>query len=167
MDFAGRLASMLKEKGIHVLLETCGLFPFRAFMDRLFSSLDTIYYDIKIMDPEAHRRECGADNKRILENFSLLVPKCRAAGKELLARVPLVPGITDREENLEAVAGFLGEQGVDRVALMEYNPLWGIKCEKIGAENRLADRPESREWMEREKVKACQELFQSKGIEVV
>jgi pyruvate formate lyase activating enzyme len=112
LDYLAQVLRSLKEHGIHCLLETCGHFDFERFVALAYPHLDAIYFDIKVADPEAHRRACGIPNRVILENFCRLVPLARKDGKPLLARVPLVPGITDTEQNLHAIAKFLSEQGV-------------------------------------------------------
>jgi pyruvate-formate lyase-activating enzyme len=43
--------------------------------------------------------------------------------------VPLIPGITDTDENLRAISEFVGE---DRVELMSYNKLAPAKYESVG-----------------------------------
>ncbi len=156
MDLAGALARALSQKGIHVLLETCGLFDFARFSETLLPHLDTIYMDLKIMDPEKHKQACGVSNKAILENFRRLAAVAGKGGPPLLARVPLVPGYTAAKENLLAVADFLRSLGRPEVALLPYNPLWKEKTVKIGA-GFAEDLSES--WMPREEIEACRACF--------
>ncbi len=124
MDFSSNLLQRAKLKEIHTLVETCGFFDYRKFMEALYPFLDTIYYDIKIFDPTEHKRLCGAPNEKILENFKLLAAECSRDGKELLPRIPLIPGATATSENLASIARFLKESGSARVELLSYNPLW-------------------------------------------
>ncbi len=166
MEFTAGLARSLKEKRIHVLLETCGLFNYDRFTELLYPYLDVIYYDIKIMDPVEHKKQCGTDNNRILENFTLLNHRYREEGVEILPRIPLIPDITDTDTNLSAIAEFLASRNVKKAGLMEYNPLWGVKCEKIGAENPLGKEKKQQQWMERGQVERCRKIFSKAGIEV-
>ncbi len=166
MEFTAELAKSLKEKKIHVLLETCGLFNYERFLELLYPYLDTIYYDIKIMDPAEHKKQCGTDNNRILGNFTRLNERYREGGVEILPRIPLIPDITDTDTNLTAIAEFLASRNVKKAALMEYNPLWGVKCEKIGAENPLGKENKQQQWMEQGQVERCRKIFSEAGIEV-
>lgn len=129
MEYAGELARQLKERGIHLLLETCGQFDARALERHLLSHLDTIYFDLKLLDADAHREHCGRDNATILANLDRLLAQSRV---EVLVRIPLVPEITATPGNLAAAAAFLRARGVARVALLPYNPLWPTKAAALG-----------------------------------
>ena len=59
----------------------------------------------------------------MLENYRTLA----ASGVPFVTRVPLIPGVTDTEENLTAIATFVREQGVDYVELLPYNRMAGSK----------------------------------------
>jgi pyruvate formate lyase activating enzyme len=147
-------------------LETCGQFELARFMDRIYPLIDTIYYDIKIMDPLAHKRFCGVSNERILSNFKALVPKARADGKTLLPRTPLVPGITDTDDNLCAIAAFLKAQGVTRTALLDYNPLWHDKADTLDAENPYKHSTAMTSFADRAVRQRCRAWFDEAGIAV-
>lgn len=129
---AGELAGRLRELGVHVLLETCGLFDPKRFDALLLPFLDAIYFDLKLFDPDAHRRYVGTDNKRILDNFVRLHKRHLAGEVDLLARIPLIPGITDTPENLLAASAFLSEAGAERVALLAYHTFWKSKLDTLG-----------------------------------
>ena len=165
MDYCSRLLERLERSNIHAVVETCGRFDLESFETYILPNVDSIYYDLKIFDEATHRKECGASNEVILENFRVLVGRCRDAGKELLPRVPLVPGITATEENLSQLAVFLTDSGVERVALLQYNPLWLDKGRKLGVTSTLFERPEMKEWMSRADVESCRAAF--KGFDIL
>ncbi|MFA5756557.1 MAG: glycyl-radical enzyme activating protein [Smithellaceae bacterium] len=167
MEFLSELLHALKAYQVHTLLETSGFFDFEKFERLLLPCLDMIYYDIKIMDEKAHRIHTGVSNQRILENFERLFKISRDTGITLLPRTPLVPGITDRHENIQGIARFLAELGVRNAALMPYNPLWHEKADKIGADNPHRGHAVMAAWMEKEKVEACRRIFSEEGIQVV
>ena len=81
--------------------------------------------DIKLADPEAHRRYTGVDNAPILRNFELL----RQSGKPYLVRVPLIPDVTDTPENLAKIATVVGDSPVE---LLPYNRMAGAKYASVG-----------------------------------
>ncbi|PIP38023.1 MAG: glycyl radical-activating protein [Desulfobacterales bacterium CG23_combo_of_CG06-09_8_20_14_all_51_8] len=164
MDFLSGLLNRFKAEGIHTLVETCGLFDFSAFADKILPWVDSIYYDIKLYDPDAHRNFCGVKNDRILKNFSKLNTLSTSKRFELLPRTPLIPDITATEKNLTQIAEFLADQGVRQTRLLGYNPLWHEKNEKIGIQNSFKNQKEMTAWMPKEKIETCRAIFTRKGI---
>lgn len=132
MGLVADVARRLKELSIHRLLETCGDFALHRFVEELFPLLDAIYFDLKLFDPEEHKRFCGRSNEVILDNFVALRELSETQGVELLPRIPLIPGVTDRSHNLIGWAQFLTDHGVQEVELLEYNPTWFEKRLRLG-----------------------------------
>lgn len=134
MAAAGALARKLKERGAHVLLQTCGHFDLAAYDELLGPWVDTVFYDLKLMNGEDHARWCGEGNQRILENFVLLARRARDNGLDLVPRIPLVPGLTAAAPNLRALAAFLKSQRVGKVALLLYDHGWTERLRGLGLE---------------------------------
>ncbi len=166
MGFASELLEKLRAEGVHTLIQTCGLFSYERFMELLYPHLDLIYFDLKIFDREEHRKHCGVDNTVILENFSKLQQEYENGGVEMLARTPLVPGITSVAQNLEAIAGFLKARGVSRAQLMNYNPIWHDKCERLGRPTSPASDDSLHQWMSGEELEQSEAIFRSHGLEL-
>ncbi|MBI9085128.1 MAG: glycyl-radical enzyme activating protein [Desulfobacterales bacterium] len=167
MGFLSRLLRPLKDKGVHTLLETCGLFDFQRFCQSVLPWTDTVYFDIKLMDAKAHRQYCGAGNDKILDNFEKLAQRFREDRSRLLPRTPLIPDITATEENLTAIAAFLGRAGMDRIQLMAYNPLWLEKNAKIGEYSSHGNDASMATWMSPEKISSCRAIFNNVGIHAI
>lgn len=167
IDLLSEVAAGAQKKNIHVLLETCGLFSFDPFIEKVYPNLDEIFFDIKIFDEERHKKYCGATNKTILRNFSLLHEKFLHGGIPVLPRTPLVPGITDGAENLKAIADFLIANNVSRASLLDYNPLWHEKNIKIGVNNRYSKKQEMQDFMQKDAVIAARNIFEKAGIELI
>ena len=51
------------------------------------------------------------------------------SGRPFVFRVPLIPGITDTDENLSAIARFAGDSPVE---LLPYNVMAGAKYASVG-----------------------------------
>lgn len=164
MDFLSALLQRLKADGVHTLIETCGLFDFTMFSEKILPYTDAIYFDIKIHDPNRHKRFCGVRNDLILKNFARLNAAVSQNGVELLPRTPLIPGMTATKENLAAIAGFLKSQGVHEARLLAYNPLWHDKNAKIGLPDKLKENSAMRTWMSKEELAACTAIFAAFGI---
>ena len=115
---------------VHTVLETSGYASgavFREAMDRF----DLICMDFKLADNDAHRRYTGRGNEPILENIHRLC----AGDKPFVIRIPLIPGITDTEENIADIARQLqGAKGLQYVEFLPYNPMAGAKYPWLGQE---------------------------------
>jgi pyruvate formate lyase activating enzyme len=166
LEYAVDLTKNLKEQGVHVLLETCGLFKYDRFKEMLFPLLDAIYFDIKIHDSSDHMRFCGTPNSTILDNFIRILEDSRNGGPPLLPRTPLILGITDTDANMHAIACFLKEHGVKKGELLPYNPLWHKKNWSIGCNDPLSDDTTMNKFMPRERIRHCRNIFMTMGIEV-
>jgi len=114
-DYLEGVLKRLKARGIHVVLETSGYFDYESFGQRILPYIDFIYYDVKIADPEVHRKYTGKTNRRILDNLCRLL---RERGIEVHPRVPLIPGITTTRESLSAIVDLLCEAGAEDVSLL-------------------------------------------------
>ena len=140
--------------GVHKVLETCGYAPGDVFR-RAMELFDLIYMDFKLADPEAHLRHTGKDNKLILENISQLC----AGDTPFVIRIPLIPGITDTEQNLTEIAQHLpGARKLQFVELLPYNTMAGAKYQWL----QTAYAPE---FDEHQKPDPHHEIFQHYGIE--
>ncbi|HHO76692.1 MAG TPA: glycyl-radical enzyme activating protein [Deltaproteobacteria bacterium] len=159
MDFISLLLRRIRPLGINTLIETCGLFDLRHFMDKVYPWLSTIYFDIKILDEPAHRKYCGASNREILHNLEYLHRSCEKDGIELLIRIPLIPEITATRENLASIARYLKDLGILEIDILPYNPLWPEKCDKIGIGPCSDDDMVSVQWMSHEEIERCRAVF--------
>ena len=113
---------------LHVLVDTSGYGPKEDFR-LLATRSDVLYYDLKLMDSEAHRRYCGVGNGPVLRNLGVL----SELGVPFVIRLPLIPGVTDTDENLAAVSRTVrGLRGLVRVDLLPYNKAAGGKYRAAG-----------------------------------
>jgi pyruvate formate lyase activating enzyme len=108
---------------LHVVLDTCGYASQQDFL-LLLSRSNLVFYDLKLIDPELHLRYTGYTNDLILDNLQLL----SKSGKPFVIRVPLVPGVTDTDENLAGIADTIKNlPGLVEVNLLPYNRAAGSK----------------------------------------
>lgn len=138
---------------LHRALQTCGFASPDVFA-LILSDCDYVLYDLKLIDPFLHQTYCGTDNARILENYRALV----RSGKEFITRIPLIPTVTDTEENLGGIARLMCECGVSCVELLPYHRLTGSKYAMTG-------RTYSPPFDETQKPRTHQEIFEFYGIE--
>ena len=123
-DFVCETAKLLRDGGLHVAVETSGCGTAEDFR-KMCGNVDLVLMDIKLMDREAHIKYTGADNSAILENAVYLM----SCGTEHIFRTPLIPGLTDTAENLEAIGRFIGGSQWEK---LPYNKLAGAKYPMLG-----------------------------------
>lgn len=140
-DFAAAVLAGCRAQGIHTAIETSGACSWDR-LERLLAHTDLVLYDLKLMDDALHRRWTGASNRLILENAA------RLAGRRAQMRVPLIPGITDTDENLRAIFTFMREHALTDVALLPYNASAGAKYEWLDRPYELIGEPQSGERLE-------------------
>ena len=135
-EFAVGLLRSCKSLGINTAVETCGYVPERQF-EAALDLVDTYLFDLKHMDPDIHKQLTGVSNSLIHKNFGLLLK----VGKNVIPRIPLIPGLNDTEENLHATCMFLKNQGIYQLNLLPYHELGVNKYARIGREYLLKLRP--------------------------
>ena len=143
--------------GFHTAVDTSGYCAPPTLM-KVAQYADIFLYDIKLMDEDAHRLYTGVSNKLILDNLRLLV----ATGSDVQIRVPVVPGITDAEENLNAMADFLlSLPRILAVRLLPYHAMAEGKYERLGRSSPLT----SRATPSIERMEELTGLFRQRGLE--
>ena len=80
---------------------------------------DLLLCDLKLMDRREHKQFTGVDNRQILDNIAGLV----RLGKEIVIRVPLIPGVNDDLYSMQMIADFVASLGsVRRIDVLPYHP---------------------------------------------
>lgn len=126
---------MCKEGGLHTAIETSGATSdIRGFIE-LLDYLDLVFFDIKHMDEEEHRRLTGVSNKSILDNLAAVSKR----HSNIIARTPVIPGINDDATNICRTAEYAASLGIRRLELLPYHELGKNKYTQIGREYDLAD----------------------------
>jgi pyruvate formate lyase activating enzyme len=159
-DFAAELLRRYKheEKGAHAAVETCGFVEWPV-LAQVAADVDLFLYDIKHMDPAAHLRLTGRDNRIILENARRLAE----AGHGLVIRLPLIPGLNDDRDNLEATAEFASSlPGSGRIDILPYHRLGEPKYRRLGKEYALEGEPS----LSGAKAARARDILEAKGLEV-
>jgi len=94
----------------------------------LDAGVDVFQFDLKHMNAQRHRELTGADCERLQQNAAFLLER-RAT---VQFRMPLVPGVNDDPQNLDAVAQFLVGHGVHALRLVPYHRMYFEKYAKLG-----------------------------------
>lgn len=151
-------AVRLKNAYIHTALETTGFCAWDRFKELLLH-VDLVLFDLKLMNPERHREITGVDNALILENA-----KRAASMKKLIFRVPLIPGFTGTEENLNEVARFVKD--VHPGGTVHLLPYHSYGAGKYPGLNRSYEM-DNAETQTPEELDAITSIFTRHGLDVV
>lgn len=161
MDFVVELFRRCKEEKIQTCLEST-FYAEWSTIEKVLPYTDIIISDIKHMDTNVHRKHTGRENHLILENLKKLAD----LNKEIILRIPVIPGVNDSNDNIEKTADFiLNEMGgnVRTLQLLSFMRLGEEKYQSLGIpykmENIVIDRKAFTE-----KVKKMAEYFNGRGI---
>jgi pyruvate formate lyase activating enzyme len=128
-EFTDEIIGRCHANGIHTVIETCGHAEY-DHLYRIAAMVDLLLYDIKHMDDGRHRAGTGVGNERILANLKRVCDELPALKK--VARIPLIPGYNDGEENVRQTAEFVCAAGIDQIDLLPFNELPGEKYDSLG-----------------------------------
>ncbi|MBM7866054.1 pyruvate formate lyase-activating protein [Heliobacterium gestii] len=144
--FVAALFRACRQEGIPTCLDTSGYCD-REAAERFLPYTDLVLLDIKQFDPIRHRQLTGVANDKPLAFAQLL------AEREIpvWVRHVLVPGYTDRDEDLDDLCRFAASLGnVRRLTFLPFHSLGSEKRRELGIDDPLADVvPPGAEEMER------------------
>lgn len=124
--FAAQLLDALAP--LHRAVETSG-YGSEADWKKILDRTELVYYDVKLVDSTRHKAYTGVENGPILRNLELL----KQSGVPFFVRIPLIRGVNDDAENLQATCQLLGNApALQGVELLPYNPYAGAKYPLVG-----------------------------------
>lgn len=127
-DFAYALLYCAKERGLHTAVETTACVS-ADIIERLLPLIDLVLMDVKHTDVNKHSQFCGYPNSIMLQN----APQIAQKAKELIVRVPVVPGFNDTEKEIRSIARFAATlPRVERLHLLPYHRLGADKYTALG-----------------------------------
>ena len=133
-EFLAALLRACRAEGLHTAVDTSG-YADEEIAVAIASLADLILFDIKILDDHRHREFTGVSNGPILRNLRRL----DALGVALTLRFPVVPTITDSDDNLRRLADLLGTlKNARDICLLPFHKMARDKYERMGMENRIA-----------------------------
>ena len=154
-EFALEVLHRAKEAGVTTALDTCGHAPWSVY-ERSLAVCDVYLYDLKHMDSAMHKRLTGQGNELILSNLQ----KLSQAGARIQVRIPLIPGLNDSAEHIEAAGEFLQSIAPECVKVLPYHQMARMKYEGLGMTDTL---PESAEDLSARLDRATAQL-KAKGL---
>ncbi|MDD5508931.1 MAG: glycyl-radical enzyme activating protein [Bacteroidales bacterium] len=157
-EFLLELLRLAKERGYHTALDTCGHVP-ETVLKRVTDHVDLFLYDLKLIDSEDHLKYTGVMNEKVLKNLMLL----SEMGKNIVIRVPVIPGITDTQKNITALRDlFLELNGLEQIDLLPYHRIAKSKYQRLKMNYKLEDLQEP----PLEKLNELKKVFEGIGMKV-
>ena len=133
--FVAALVDECRARRIHVAVDTSG-FGDHAGLERVRP--DLFLFDVKAVDEACHRAITGVSNRVILENLRRLAERRRQSDlrtvgpSDVIVRFPLVPGMTDADDNVVGVGRLVSSLGIDRIDVLPYHRAGIAKYERLG-----------------------------------
>ncbi len=163
-EFLLELLKECKKFSLHTAIDTSG-FANREIIEKIIPYTDLFLYDLKLIDENDHILYTGASNKLILENLVTLITE----EKQVIIRIPVVPGITDTQKNISEIKDFLshlakgnGSIPSFRISLLPYHSTGKNKYTRMHIENRT----EQLEDLTKESLIPLKNEFETQGFEV-
>ena len=131
---AGELAKALKEKDVTVLIDTAGCVPWDNFTD-VVDYADEYYFDIKTADGKLYKDVIKGDKALVFGNLKKLIDQ----NKNVVVRIPLIPGFNMSEADCNNICAELDRIGVRHVDLLPFHRLGSSKYEALGLDYAYKD----------------------------
>lgn len=133
-DFTYSILELCKTEGLHTAIETSADWPWHDIA-HLLPVTDLVMMDIKVADGDLHRECTGVPNDRILANAQKLSRQV----EPLIIRTPVIPGVSDDEEQIAHIADFIaGFPNLLYYELLPFHRLASSKYRALGLEYRAS-----------------------------
>ena len=127
-SFLVELLSICRNRGIHSAVDTSCHAPVDEFM-RVAELADLMLCDVKLVDETDMIHYTGVSGRLILENIRMLAEN----GLNFKLRLPVIPGITDTEKNMNGILEFIDSLPFrPEIVLLPYHDAWIEKCQRLG-----------------------------------
>lgn len=124
--FAEELLKLLKENNIHTAIETEGYAP-KDIFTKFIDNVDLLLFDVKHFDRQKHFENTNVYNDMIIENLRIAIER----GKEVIVRIPVIPGVNNSLEDAEGFCKLLKPIGATKVNLLPFHQFGQKKYELL------------------------------------
>ena len=160
--FVAELLKACREEGISTCCDTA-LSTEWEDVERILPYTDLFISDIKHMDSRIHEEYTGVSNTRIIDNLR----KLARSDKEIILRIPLIPGVNVDDDNIRRTADFILDDMNGRVRLLQllsYMRLGTEKYKSLGIQYGMEGMKFNRKSFQK-RVKEISDYFRSRGID--
>jgi pyruvate formate lyase activating enzyme len=159
-DFLLESLKGCKANGYHTAIDTCGYSSADNYKS-IIPFTDLFLFDIKHLDGAKHLEYTGVSNTFILDNYRLLL----GSDKEVIVRIPVIPGFNDDPGHLEKLKQFLlttKTRSLRKINLLPFHKTGSSKYKRFNLSYRMGNlEPPSKA-----KMMEMKEFFSETGVKV-
>ncbi|MBF0315678.1 MAG: glycyl-radical enzyme activating protein [Oligoflexia bacterium] len=144
---------LLQEKFLHQILTECNkthihtAIETSAYMENcddfldIMEHVDFAFIDVKAMNEEKHRKLTSVSNKIILRNIRDLArcQKEKIRSEKLVLRYPVIPGMNDDDQNVEALIDFMQETELKVINILPFHSMGSSKYDLLNLNYEFKD----------------------------
>jgi len=157
-EFLLALLSQCQTRQIHAAVDT-SCYARSDVLEKISRKTDLFLCDLKHMDNDIHLKFTGVENTLILDNIKHL----SEAGKQIVIRIPIVPGFNDDPDNIETSGQFAASlPGVTRIDILPYNCGGNEKAARLATGINLMEA----EMPDDEHMASIADRFNNYGLEI-
>lgn len=135
-DFLLEILPQIKKLGIHIAIDTNGVYDVTDKVKKILEYVDLVLLDIKHIDEKTHKQLTGVSNEKTLSFAKYL----DSINKNVWIRVVYMPGITDKEDSLKKLKEYIDSlKNVEKVEVLPYHEMGIYKWKELNMEYELKD----------------------------
>jgi pyruvate formate lyase activating enzyme len=148
LEFLLETLKLCREHGYHTAIDTSGYSTVENYKS-ILPFTDIFLFDLKHMDDVKHKEYTGVSNNEILHNYRFLIQ----SGRELMVRIPVIPGFNDDRINLEKMRQFIMETrtaNLKGINLLPFHKIGSSKYKRFNLPYRMdnVEQPSTARMME-------------------
>jgi pyruvate formate lyase activating enzyme len=159
-DFLLEALKACKSGGFHTSVDTSGYSTAENFRS-IIPYTDLFLFDLKHLDEAHHIEFTGVSNTGILDNYRLLL----GSGKDLMVRIPVIPGFNDDYDHLEKMRQFISDTKTGtlrKINLLPFHKTGSSKYKRLNIPYRMVNAGIPG----KERMQKLKEFFDETGIKV-
>ena len=157
-EFLRAALDACKSEELHTVVDTCG-YADADVVESILDRVNLFLFDVKLMDDDQHVKYTGLSIGPILENLRAVA----ASGGRVIIRFPLIPGITDTEENIDRLSDFASSlQTIKDIHVLPFHEIAKGKYKRLQVTNAM----EGIQPPGPESIMAVKSKFETRGFRV-
>jgi pyruvate formate lyase activating enzyme len=146
------------QKGLHRVVDTSGFADSKTLLE-VAKHTNLFLFDLKLMDPENHKKWTGVSNQLILKNLKILAE----TGENINIRIPLIKNVNTDLSEIKKMAAFISSLPREKpdVNFLPYHNIASGKYQKLEIPYNEGEMGEPAE----KDIQKAVKIFHSFGIE--
>ncbi|MCH4170390.1 MAG: radical SAM protein [Lactobacillus sp.] len=136
-DFSANILKATQALGISTAIETTGALPLTA-IQKVLPYTDYVLFDLKIMDLQRSKQIIGDNTAWVKASFEAALA---ADNTTVIPRIPLIPGFTTTQDNLQQIADYVTSLDIQEVHILPFHQYGSQKYDYLKRSYTLKDTP--------------------------